>query len=1029
MSTSQEKFKALGNLYRTGYRYGNQNLVGSGGSGGGGGGGGGADEIPLPDGSAGTPSLNFQNDLDLGLYRSGADTMGVSAGGVNKMSVGTDQITLTVPLQAPNGSDLNPSIVGSSDPDSGILFPADDTVAIATDGTRRLTVGSSNITSTLPIRAPDGSVSVPSHSFSNFQNSGLFHTASILGVAHNGTTQLSVSDTLDEQVTVSNSLRVGGNIKMAGSVANRNTLVSDASGIFSPQPLNVNDLGDATITTPSNGQVLQYNSGTWVNATPSATIPALTVDPGTLSNPSIAWSDNLDTGFNKLAGVDVIQAVINGAQVGGWSSTEFGHTSLIVAPVFNTLSDGTAGAPVYSNVNDLNSGLFFPSADTVAVSTGGTQRLTVNTTGVSSTLPFLAPAGTVSAPGLSFSGSPTNGVYLPTTNTVGITTNGVNRVNVNTASVTSTLPFLAPDGTVGSPSISIASNPNTGLYSPGGNILGFSAGGQNRAQLQAAGLIMGTGVVIQNVGGSAAAPSYTFSGDTNSGFYSPSGDQVAISTNGVNRFNVNTTQIDTALQIRVGGGSSPGAPNYTFATDIDSGMYTNGANSVGIATGGVARSIFANTSITNTVPLLNPPGTNTAPSYTFSTATGSGMYVSGSDLNFSVGASNKLTLNSSNVITTSAFNAPAFSASAPTYAFTGDNDTGMFSPGANRVGLSSGTVKTLDLSATETAVGGGASAAGVAATALGHSATASGLTSTSLGEASQATATDAVALGNGAQATASGAYSLAPGAVANISSSYFINSGTPVPSSGVNLIFKADGQIGPVSSSIRYKTDVREAPTPTNIDQLRVVEFKYKNDPHEKHQLGLIAEECVGKLHESLIPLDLEGDPMGISYDRLSCLLLQEIQSLRRRLALLENKPLPEPEPYVPVKEEDLYPPEKLFNERMALEKVQTVQGTIMRKANALESKIKETPELKETLLNNVEAEVKALVEEREAVRAEKLRLAEEAKLAEEARLAEEAKLEHEANEVIRLAEEAEHARLAEEAQKAEEATEELKEE
>ena len=47
-----------------------------------------------------------------------------------------------------------------------------------------------------------------------------------------------------------------------------------------------------------------------------------------------------------------------------------------------SLADGSAGAPSLTNTGDTNTGLLFPSADTVGVSVGGTQRLTVNTTGV-----------------------------------------------------------------------------------------------------------------------------------------------------------------------------------------------------------------------------------------------------------------------------------------------------------------------------------------------------------------------------------------------------------------------------------------------------------------------------------------------------------------------------------------------------------------------------------------------------------------------------------------------------------------------
>ena len=46
-----------------------------------------------------------------------------------------------------------------------------------------------------------------------------------------------------------------------------------------------------------------------------------------------------------------------------------------------TVADGSAGAPSISNTGDVNTGMFFPSADSLAISTSGTQRLTIDASG------------------------------------------------------------------------------------------------------------------------------------------------------------------------------------------------------------------------------------------------------------------------------------------------------------------------------------------------------------------------------------------------------------------------------------------------------------------------------------------------------------------------------------------------------------------------------------------------------------------------------------------------------------------------
>ena len=61
-----------------------------------------------------------------------------------------------------------------------------------------------------------------------------------------------------------------------------------------------------------------------------------------------------------------------------------------------SFADGTAGAPSISNTGDSNTGIFFSAADQVAISTGGTARVTVSSTAVTSAVNVAIPdAGTI----------------------------------------------------------------------------------------------------------------------------------------------------------------------------------------------------------------------------------------------------------------------------------------------------------------------------------------------------------------------------------------------------------------------------------------------------------------------------------------------------------------------------------------------------------------------------------------------------------------------------------------------------------
>ena len=53
-------------------------------------------------------------------------------------------------------------------------------------------------------------------------------------------------------------------------------------------------------------------------------------------------------------------------------------------------------------------------------------------------------------------------------------------------------------------------------------------------------------------------------------------------------------------------------------------------------------------------------------------------------------------------------------------------------------------------------------------------------------------------------------------------------------------------------------------------------------------QFGLIAEEVVAVLPE-IVPLDGEGLPYSVNYERLVVLLLAEMRKLRERITVLEG--------------------------------------------------------------------------------------------------------------------------------------------
>jgi len=98
---------------------------------------------------------------------------------------------------------------------------------------------------------------------------------------------------------------------------------------------------------------------------------------------------------------------------------------------------------------------------------------------------------------------------------------------------------------------------------------------------------------------------------------------------------------------------------------------------------------------------------------------------------------------------------------------------------------------------------------------------------------------------------------------------------------GTAVVIDANGQLGTVSSSRRYKEDIEPMADATDrLLQLRPVQFRYKkpNANGEKPiQYGLIAEEVQEVLPE-LVVLDKDGQPETVAYHLLPAMLLNELQ-------------------------------------------------------------------------------------------------------------------------------------------------------
>lgn len=111
---------------------------------------------------------------------------------------------------------------------------------------------------------------------------------------------------------------------------------------------------------------------------------------------------------------------------------------------------------------------------------------------------------------------------------------------------------------------------------------------------------------------------------------------------------------------------------------------------------------------------------------------------------------------------------------------------------------------------------------------------------------------------------------------------------------GVNdaiaVLIDSAGQLGTVSSSIRYKENVEDLGLYSNdLYRLRPVRFNYKQHPSIAKSIGLIAEEVM-EVYPDLVVKDSHGCPETVKYQDLPVLLLNELQRHQQVIEHLLNR-------------------------------------------------------------------------------------------------------------------------------------------
>jgi polyhydroxyalkanoate synthesis regulator phasin len=109
----------------------------------------------------------------------------------------------------------------------------------------------------------------------------------------------------------------------------------------------------------------------------------------------------------------------------------------------------------------------------------------------------------------------------------------------------------------------------------------------------------------------------------------------------------------------------------------------------------------------------------------------------------------------------------------------------------------------------------------------------------------------------------------------------------------VPVVIDSNGQLGTVNSSARFKKDIRDMNEASqNLLKLRPVTYRYKDaDDNGSNPLeyGLIAEE-VAKVYPDLVAYGVDGKIETVQYQKLTPMLLNELQHLNAQLESEKQK-------------------------------------------------------------------------------------------------------------------------------------------
>lgn len=574
------------------------------------------------DGAANSAVYGFLSDTDTGLYRISADNLGITAGGSLRVSINGTNLTSKGAVLAPNGTAALPSYAWENEVNSGLYRVSGNDLGFSVGGALKWEWAATENASYQPVRIKSGFGIVLNNSGNTFATT---IAANPIGASY--------TITLPSAAPASNTfLKYDGANYIWSPEAGVGDISNGGNSFGSAITIGTNDAFDLSFETNNVTRLTINQSDQLLAKNGSAALPSYSF----ISEPTTGMFRNGSSGLGFAVG-GVLAGFFNTAL-----AFELTNAAL-------RANNGSPAVPSISFINDSNTGFYRSSLGVMTAVAAGNTVFQYLSDRVRALRPLMLEDGTVALPSLSFEGDQNTGLYRIGADSIGVTTGGVLRLTIDANSSSSAAPFRAPDGSNAAPSYSFTSNTDTGFYLQAASTLSSVVDTVVVTQFLTDRFRALRPVVVED--GSIAAPSYSFENEHGLGLYRPSAGQISIVSGGGVIIKFDPTEILPNKRISNIPGSVS-APSYTFQGDEDTGFYNNIApGTIGIASNGASIAQLSATLARFLAPIGALDGNSAAPGYAFTSDVGSGFSLSGSILGISVAGgytarfeANKMTL-------------------------------------------------------------------------------------------------------------------------------------------------------------------------------------------------------------------------------------------------------------------------------------------------------------------------------------------------------------------------------------------------